>query len=205
LGDEYNININAVILQFDQTWLDNLLKVFPLIGKQILSVKEIKNHMSVRGPKWMRMASLLSELGACAGEEQPLRILEILRLISSDADMVVVSEFDNTDVFTTASRIERIDRYLSCNYRNKVTLQDVSDYLGMNRVYFSMFFKTHYKEGFSDYLNRKRVEDAAVMLQNTDIPIPVIASECGFKTIQYFTRAFKKVKGVTPGEYRRNR
>lgn len=204
LGDEYNININAVILRFDQVWLDNLLKVFPAIGRQVLKVKEIKNHMAVHGTKWMRMSSILSALKSCPVEEQPLRILEIIALISSDTDMTIVKEFEEQDVLSTVSRIEKIDRFLSCNYRNKVTLQDVADYLGMNRIYFSMFFKSHYKEGFSDYLNRLRIKDAAVMLRDTDIPIPLIASECGFKTVQYFTRTFKKMKGVPPGEYRRN-
>ena len=74
----------------------------------------------------------------------------------------------------------------------------------MSRTYFCQFFKTHYKEGFSDHLTRIRVEKASVMLLHTDKPIPAIAQECGFKTVQYFTRAFKKVKGVTPGAFRKN-
>ena len=73
----------------------------------------------------------------------------------------------------------------------------------MSRTYFSVFFKTHYGEGFSDHLTRIRVEKASALLAHTDTPIPAIASQCGFKTVQYFTRAFKKIKGVTPGSIRR--
>ena len=40
------------------------------------------------------------------------------------------------------------------------------------------------------------------MLKSTNKDIPSIVSECGFKTVPYFTRVFTKVKGITPGKYR---
>ena len=71
----------------------------------------------------------------------------------------------------------------------------------MNKIYFCTFFKTHFKEGFADYINRKRIEKARGLLSSTDKDIPSIASECGFKTLQYFTRVFTKYTGITPGKY----
>lgn len=204
LGDEYNINLRAVVLRFDLTWLDDILKVFPSMRGLILKVKELRNHYSVHGPKWMKLTSLFDELDSCELKDQPIKILSILSLISTEEDMVLVKNLDYLEESGSADRIEEIERYLSCNYCSKVTLQEVADYVGMSRTYFSIFFKRHFKEGFADYLNRKRVENAARMLLKTDLSIPVISSESGFTTVQYFTRAFKKVMGVPPGEYRRS-
>ena len=66
-----------------------------------------------------------------------------------------------------------------------------------------MFFKKHYRKGFADHLNDLRVEKAASLLLIDDKPISEIASECGFKTVPYFNRAFKRSTGLTPGLYRK--
>lgn len=203
LGDEYNINLDAVVLRFDDAWLDNLLKAFPTLAPVVLKVKEIRKHLSVRGLKWMKLTSVFAELETCDIFEQPSKILTILRLISTEDEMEVIKDYNDADALTVAARIEKIDKYLGCNFRDKVTLQEVADYVGMSRTYFSMFFKTHYKEGFSDYLNRKRLECAASLLRKTDLPISAISEDCGFTTVQYFTRTFRRLMGISPGAYRR--
>ena len=100
-------------------------------------------------------------------------------------------------------RKEKIERYISTNLFDKVSLEEVAAYLGMNRTYFCLFFKRHYGKGFADYLNDLRVDKAASMLLQGDRQISEIAKECGFKTAAYFTRAFRRSRGMTPGEYRK--
>jgi AraC-like DNA-binding protein len=203
LGDEYNVNLDAVVLRFDDMWLDKLLKAFPSLAPVVLKIKEMRKHFSVRGLKWMKLTSVFAELETGDILEHPSKILTILRLISTEDDMEVIRDYNDADPLTVAARIEKIDKYLGCNFRDKVTLQELADYVGMSRTYFSIFFKTHYKEGFSDYLNRKRLECAASLLLKTDLPISAISEDCGFTTVQYFTRTFRRLMGISPGAYRR--
>ena len=203
LGDEYNVNTKATVLRFDSAWLDSLLAAFPVAAQMVLRIKELRNPMAVTGPKWMKLSALMDEILSCRKPLQPVKIFAILELLSDTSDMILIKQVQEFDPVDIHQRKERIDRYLVCNYCNKLSLEEISAYVGMSRTYFSIFFKTHYKEGFSDYLTRLRVEKAAVMLAHTDAPIPSIATQCGFKTVQYFTRAFKKVKGITPGSLRR--
>ena len=203
LGDEYNINIDASVFRFDNAWLDALVAAFPVSGEMVLRIKEIRNPLAVEGPKWIKLSKLLDSILSCSRLEQPAMIFSILSLIATPEDFVLiksVAEYDSQDV---AERKVKIDRFLECNYYNKVSLEEISRYVGMSRTYFSIFFKTQYNEGFSDYLTRLRVEKASVLLLHTDKSIPSIAVESGFKTVQYFTRAFKKVKGVTPAAFRK--
>ena len=205
LGDEYNINLKAVVLRFDNAWLDSVLAAFPMFSDAVLKIKELRSPFTVWGPKWMKLSSLLDDaLFSCDPSSQPVKVMEILLQLSSPDGYTLIKDMKDCDMQTLTARKEKIDRYLECNCYGKVSLEDISRYVGMSRTYFSQFFRTHYKEGFADHLTRVRVEKASVMLLHTDKQIPAIAQECGFKTVQYFTRAFKKVKGVTPGVFRRN-
>jgi AraC-like DNA-binding protein len=205
LGDEYNINLTASVLRFDDAWLDTLVTTFPVLGEMVMKIKEVRNPLAVEGPKWIKLSKLLDQILSCPKEEQPVIMFAILSMMATPSDFVVIKSVQQCDLQDVEERKARIDRYLGCNYYNKVSLEDIARYVGMSRTYFSIFFKTHYNEGFSDYLTRLRVEKATVLLLNTDKQLPSIAAECGFKTVQYFTRAFKKVKGITPGVLRRRR
>ena len=203
LGDEYNVNISVSVLRFDKEWLNTLLNVFPSLAETVLKVKELKKPLSIKGLKWMKVSTLLDEMISCRSQLQPIKVIELLEQLSTASDCVFINDMQTSDPIDLAAKIERIDAYIETNFCRKVSLEDLARYVGMSRTYFCQFFKNHYNEGFSDYLMRLRVEKACVMLQ-TEKPMPVIASECGFKTVQYFTRAFKKIKGTTPGVFRRD-
>ena len=59
------------------------------------------------------------------------------------------------------------------------------------------------KEGFSDYLNRYRIRQAAKLLKETGEPISSVGQTVGYSDHSYFCRVFKKITGKTPSEYRR--
>lgn len=202
LGDEYNENIDALVLKFDQTWLDDLINVFPSMSTTILKIREIRNPLAVTGPKWMKIASLMSDYATADSQSRPLKVLSILSQISTDNDVYPIINVSPEEDFSIPQKIEMINRYLNCNLRNKITLEEVSSYVKMSRTYFCMFFKSHFKEGFADYVNRKRIEKACQMMKGTNKDMDTIVSECGFKTIPYFTRVFTKVMGTTPGKYK---
>lgn len=203
LGDEYNINVDAVVLRFDDAWLTALLGVFRSLNKVILSVREIDVPYSVIGPKWMKMSSLLNEISTYGSSNDPVKMLAILDMLSSRKDMVRILQPSPYEAQTVAEKLEMIDRYILSNVYGKVSLEEVASYLGMNRTYFCMFFKKHYNKGFADYLNDMRIAKAVSLLSVHGKPVADIARECGFKTAQYFTRAFRKSKGMTPVEYRK--
>lgn len=203
LGDEYNVNISVSVLRFDKEWLNALLAVFPTLADTVLRVKELKNPFAVRGLKWMKVSTLLDEMISCRSQLQPIKVIELLEQLSTASDCVFINDMQTSDPIDLAAKIERIDAYIETNFCRRVSLEDLARYVGMSRTYFCQFFKSQYNEGFADYLMRLRVEKACRMLL-TEKQLPIIASECGFKTVQYFTRAFKKIKGVTPGAFRRD-
>ena len=204
LGDEYNVNLRATVLRFDSSWLDAVLTAFPVCRELVLRVKEVSDSYVVTGPKWIKTSSLLDEILTCPYYEQPIKMFALLELVSRPDDMLLLKRLPVSDSQDISQRKARIDRYIECNYCKRLSLEEISTYVGMSRTYFCNFFKANYGEGFADYLNRLRVEKASVLLANTDKRLEQIAQECGFKTVQYFTRSFAKVKQVTPGSFRRS-
>lgn len=203
LGDEYNVNVDAVVLRFDSLWLANLLSVFSSMNKVVLTISEMVDPHAVVGPKWMKFSGLLDELRTAGAARKAVIILEVLELMSSKRDMIKILDTPSCESLSLEEKKEKINRYISTHLLTKVTLEDVADYLEMNRTYFCMFFKKHYGKGFADYLNDLRVDKAANLLLQGNMSMAEIAGECGFKTVPYFNRAFKRSRGLTPGEYRK--
>lgn len=99
--------------------------------------------------------------------------------------------------------IKTLLAYLNTHYGEKVTIGSMAELLNLNEQYFCRFFKKHFGKTFTEYLNEVRVEQAAKLLKSTDYKIIDIAAECGFENAGYFIKRFKKIKGVTPINYRK--
>lgn len=202
LGDEYNVNVDAVVLRFDEAWLDALLGVFHGMNMAVLKIKEVRNAMYISGLKWLSLSSLMTEIRACEPSRKARISLDILELLSSRTDMIPITQAVFQDE-SVAKKVQKIELYIGCNIYRKITLDEISSYLGMNRTYFCLFFKKHFGKGLTEYVNERRVEVASSMLSATDKPIGDIGVECGFKTVNYFNRIFRNIKGVSPGEFRK--
>lgn len=75
--------------------------------------------------------------------------------------------------------------------------------LNVNASYLSTRFKQEMDETLTDYITKKRVEHAILLLNSTDLAISDIANRCGIPDLQYFSKVFKKQIGHTPSGYRK--
>jgi len=101
------------------------------------------------------------------------------------------------------SFIESIASYLNEHYREEVSLQDVAARFYLSREYIARKFKQAYGVTILDYLSRIRIDRAKLLLHNPHLRIAQIAEMVGYPDEKYFRRVFKKIEGVSPGEYRK--
>lgn len=104
----------------------------------------------------------------------------------------------------TDERIDKILAYIEKNYKEDLKLEDLASEFSFNYHYLSAYFSQQMQEGFSDYLNRVRINQACRLLQESSLPISQISSEVGYAEHSYFCRVFKKITGETPSVWRRN-
>ncbi len=100
--------------------------------------------------------------------------------------------------------ILRATKYIYKNFREPLTLDEVSNVASLSPTYFSKKFKQVTGMGFKEYLNFVRLKHAQTALLITNNTITDIALEYGFNDSNYFKDLFKKVYGKSPRDFRKN-
>ncbi len=97
---------------------------------------------------------------------------------------------------------QRIISYINNNC-STVTLKELSSHFGFSRTHIHRLLKEATGVSFSYLVASERVRLAKIMLLNTRMPISKIATELGFKNRDSFSKAFKKIRQITPAQYRK--
>ncbi len=93
--------------------------------------------------------------------------------------------------------------YINDNLDSGLTLEALAKKCFYNPSYFSRLFKNKFNVSLVEYISNKRVEKALQLLTETDMSIKEISTVCGFSNRSVFYRAFSKITGKTPTEYRK--
>lgn len=99
--------------------------------------------------------------------------------------------------------IEAALRYIHDHYAQPISMAEVAGQLYRSPEHFSRQFKEEVGENFSSYLTRYRLDRAQELLQSTDLPVSRVAVLTGYATPGYFSRLYRKYKGISPEEERR--
>lgn len=144
----------------------------------------------------------------CGVEEyllKPCRSTEIMSLLNKMIDQMFGKE---KRLSNTAENVNHIVNsaieYMNEHYNDNINLTDVADKVGITSGYLSTLFSQNIESGFVDYLNEIRVENACKYLQQYQLKTYEIAFKVGFRDEKYFSKVFKKVKGMAPSEFRKN-
>lgn len=100
-------------------------------------------------------------------------------------------------------RILHAQRWATEHLREVVMLDDWARAAGMNPIYFGRVFKRETGDRPMEWLNERRLQLAAHLLEQTPRTVQDIAAECGFTCPFYFSRVFRKRFGRTPSAYRK--
>ncbi len=111
------------------------------------------------------------------------------------------SSVQNNDI--EADRSIQIRNYLEQNCNEELSLEQIANEFHMTRQYFSKYFRKTMGETFYKYLNRIRVENAAIDLSYNDENLTYIALKNGFANTNAFLKYFKEFYGISPQEYRK--
>ncbi|MCM8802050.1 MAG: AraC family transcriptional regulator [Candidatus Omnitrophica bacterium] len=96
----------------------------------------------------------------------------------------------------------KIQDYINENLKMKINSRDISKKLMVSQRYIQKIVKEFTGYSFTKFLNILRIEKAKEMLRNEELQIKYIALHSGFSNVNYFTRIFKRVEGISPTKYR---
>ena len=97
--------------------------------------------------------------------------------------------------------IAKAVEYIRANYRERITLEEISSFVGLTPTYFSRYFKANMHRTFKSYLNLIRLEGTLSDIRMQGMSETRAALENGFPSVKAFISVFKSVYGCTPSEY----
>lgn len=100
------------------------------------------------------------------------------------------------------NKLYTIQKHIKEHLFEPITLEAAAEMAGMQKNYFSIFFKKTIGVNFSEYIIRLRLFHAIHIIENTNRTISDIIFECGFNNESYFYRIFKKMTGEQPSFFR---
>lgn len=98
--------------------------------------------------------------------------------------------------------IKKAKRYVAEHLSDNLSVSDIASSLYITPNYLSRLFKKATGEGCNEYIVRKRIEKAKLLLETTDFKTSRIAMMVGYRDTNYFSLAVKKNTGMSPKKYR---
>ena len=111
--------------------------------------------------------------------------------------------FDGHQANANYAEMQKAVHWIMENYASEVQLQSVLDLVNMSKSCFSRHFLKCTGVSFSQFVNQVRISNASRLLHTTQDSVSAIAFHTGFANLSNFNRIFRKLKGVSPTEYRK--
>lgn len=186
---QWNIGIYARVPE-----MDGVFKMLKDASKGLLFKKE----------DTLKVIELLRELLNVEGTELYLKLQSLLVMLSN-FEYRELSERSFIDDLPSefSSRIRKIHDFVENNYQRKIHLKELAALVNMSDQSFSRFFSKIMGRPFFTFLNQYRINIAKRMLMDTDWSVREICFACGYESIPFFHRQFKKFTKQTPSFYKR--
>lgn len=145
-----------------------------------------------------------------SGAEADSRIIQFynsLANVSGEESLELTRQFiskllENKEDQSVDELVEKAKHYIKEHLSEELSLPDIASYLYISPNYLSRLFKKVIGEGCNQYIVRKRIEKAKLLLETTNLKTCKIAFLVGYRDTNYFSLAIKKSTGLSPVRYR---
>jgi len=193
--------IENITIVFENNFLESCKNLFPELFNSICELQSNENAVSFKDELLEKLQVLMTSMIHQNDIERLSSFIKLLELISYCKDMQVVGRpvIENKK----EKKLQEIHLFVLSNFQKNITLEEISKSVGMQKSSFCVFFKKMTGKSFFTYLTEFRIESACQMLQKTKLSVAEICIASGFSDIPYYNRVFKKIKKVTPTQFRR--
>lgn len=158
-----------------------------------------------RGADVSQYSTILTDIYTLASSSDYIRDMRINGKLNDLLTLLMESSW-HREAHTNAPKkmdISSVKSFLDEHYKEKLSLEAVASHFFIDKHYLARLFKEQYGVTLVTYLQQVRITHAKRMLRFTDKSIEEIGLECGIGDLNYFSRVFKKLEGVSPSEFRR--
>ena len=192
------------IRTLDHSFTPNDINIALLLSIFVQRFPYYKGYISIAEPSMKQLVKLVEQLSRCS--HYNAIAVDIIVDILKVAKRLVQTHMCLANVIITETSFEVKDvlMYLHNNCKQKITIPILSKQFHVNRTTLSDRFFEATGETIITYLNKYRINLAALMLRESNYSISDIAEEVGFNDTAYFAKLFKKYMLHTPSGYRQH-
>lgn len=112
----------------------------------------------------------------------------------------IISSKLNDELYSEDKMLKIVEEYI---FQNEFSLSFLAEKMDLSTNYLSNVFKKKYGLTFQDYVLKRRMEKAVLLLASTNLKNYEIAEQIGYDSVYYFNIKFKKYYELTPKEYKK--
>lgn len=151
-----------------------------------------------------RIGAKIEKLIDLEGANRITSFIEILNDLATTNDYTLLNAngFAFEAIRQDSNKIEIIYSHINDNFKEHITLDEVSNLVSMTVPAFCRYFKKSTGKTFTKLVNEYRVVHATKLLAESNMSISNISFECGFNNFSHFNKLFKEFTGKSASIYR---
>lgn len=198
------LRAKVVLVQFDPHFLGETFMQLPEMKLLDDLLFRAARGIQIYGEEAVRIGQKLQRLTTTEGWEKMVLMIEVLCNMSQTRHFRLLASrgFCDANRLGNEEKISQIFNYIVKNHHKELQLEEVAAVANMHTSAFCRYFKRSTSKTFTQVLNEIRIGFACKALLNKDLSISEVAYSVGYSHVSYFNRKFKKIKRLTPQEYR---
>jgi AraC-like DNA-binding protein len=194
-----NGHIENITLLFSTQFFQGITQVFPEYSEAVSSILVRNNAVQYRGVSMSGIQATLKKMDTADPMGRVPLLFELLGFMSAGTGRNLILHSGRGP--RKEDKIEMLRIWTTCNYHRRITLDELSRYLGMNKSSLCTYIRKHTGKTFTEYVNDYRLNLATKMLEKGKYTVGEVCFACGFADLSYFSRLFRKTFGTSPSKY----
>jgi len=208
LNFDYGVKatVETVVIQFPETYFEAGLARIPELQKVVDLMERAKTGIAFTGETKRIAGVRLKKLQYMDRFHQFMELMSIFQFlaVSDEYEDLEVRPISSQTILKQQERMHRIHQFVEMNFQKPIDTQQIADEVNLTLPAFCRYFKKATKVTYTDFVNQYRVQYAKKLLIQ-DKNVTEACFECGYESLSYFNRIFKKFAGVSPSAFKRRR
>lgn len=192
------------VLHVNSTIKNTFFSEIPELSKIVKLLERSQHGIAFSGDTKTEIGTRLKTLYGLSPFQQFLEVLHIFEILSVSTEFVLLHEAPVVNKYNKKQqdRLRKVYTYIDENYQQKITVKDVASICNLGKEAFCRYFKKATGNTFIGFLNQYRVSQAKrLLLMGKNVG--ETCYECGFESLSYFNRTFKKVTSENPSTFKK--
>jgi AraC-like DNA-binding protein len=193
-----------VVLQIKEDFFKNDFITTPELAAIHQLFENSKKVICFHGETKNKVGKRLKEISLLSNFEQFIEVLSLFQILATSNEFTFLHDkpFENLYNNKEQLRLKVVYKFIETNYQRTISIDEIAKLTHLSNAAFCRYFKKMTRLTFTEFLNQFRIEQAKLLLKS-DKNVTEASFECGFESLSYFNRIFKKVVGINPMQFKK--